>query len=173
MNVPHLSFMQKVRLMCPAWLLALILILVASAGIAYAQVTPPPALGESADVSFNGDLYRIRFTTTCAPNDPTCDCDDAINTADYDGNPINYDLTNTCIAEEDTNGDGIFDQPQDMNGNGVADIVDPDWDGGDGTSAESLVNMLTGILSTYDAWGMLAPHFEENPVDQSRDIWVH
>ncbi|MCB9148245.1 MAG: VWA domain-containing protein [Caldilineaceae bacterium] len=173
MNVPHPSFMQKVRLMCPAWLLALILILVASAGIAYAQVTPPPALGESADVPFNGDLYRIRFTTTCAPNDPTCDCDDAINTVDYDGNPISFDLTNTCIAEEDTNGDGIFDQPQDMNGNGVADIVDPDWDGGDGTSAESLVNMLTGILSTYDAWGMLAPHFEENPVDQSRDIWIH
>lgn len=173
MNVTRQNFMQKVRLMRPAWVLALVLLFIASAGIAYAQVTPPPALGESADIIFNGDLYRIRYTTTCTPNDPACDCDDEINAVDYDGNPISFDLTNTCIAEEDTNGDGILDQPQDLNANGVADIVDPNWDGGNGESAESLVYMFTAILSAYDSWGLLAPHFEENPTDQSREIWIH
>ncbi|MEZ4658290.1 MAG: hypothetical protein R2911_12015 [Caldilineaceae bacterium] len=139
--------------------------------------TPPAYLQEFTPITFNGDLYHIRYTTTCAPNDPECDCDEAINDINGDGsidNVNDYDEINACLANADTNGDGIFDAPQDVNNNGVADIVDPDWTGGgDGIFAESMAHKFTEVLTTYDAWGLDAPQMTEDPDDQARDFWIY
>ncbi|MEZ4710623.1 MAG: VWA domain-containing protein [Caldilineaceae bacterium] len=169
-------FMGKIHSKRPTWLLALVLLLTA-AGVASAQGTPPAYLQEITLVPFNSDLYHIRYTTTCAPNDPACDCDEEIDDINGDGaiDGINdYDEINACLANRDSNGDGIFDAPQDANNNGVADIVDPDWTGGgDGILAESMAHKFMEALTTYDSWGLDAPDMTVDPVDQARDFWIY
>lgn len=174
MNTIRKIFVHLTHLKRPVWVLASVL-LVATASVARAQITPPSYLGESSNVNYNGDLYRFHFTTTCAPDDLNCDCDEEIDDADSDGSITgnDWDLPNACLAEVDTNGDGILDAPQDINNNGVPDIVDPGWTGGGEGIAESLAHRLTAILDTYSAWGLRAPYFDEHPIDQSRAIWIH
>lgn len=161
----------------PLFWLFVTIFLVVAAGIAYAA-TKPAFLTESTIISADGGLYEFWFTSTCSTGDPDCNCDTNFdNDSDGDGILDEDTISESCIADTDADGDGVLDTFQDVNLNGIPDLVDPDWSGGgEGTGLfESLANRLPDILDVFiNDWGLRDPHLIINPPhDLTRDLWIH
>ncbi|MEZ4661066.1 MAG: VWA domain-containing protein [Caldilineaceae bacterium] len=163
----HRSLSRQPRI----WL-AVAVLFISVLGVALAA--PPAYLTERTFWEAQGAFYELWYTSDCSSGDPDCDCDSA-NDLDTDGDgTFDADSPNTCLAE-DPDGDGVFDTIQDLNLNGVPDLVDPDWTGGNPTTGvqESLANRQKDVLGVFiGEWGMRQPNFMIDPGDLFGDFWL-
>lgn len=163
---------MSARLLALAFLAAL-LVALALVVVSLAVDVRPAFLDTSID-SDEAATYEFWYTLTC-PSETGVECECGAGTHEQD-----------CIATVDSDLDGIDDQAQDINdldgdgvpdGNGVPDVIDPDWhESGPGIIESALYRMVRATERFVDEWGFDPPYwvdFDANEVLTHRPVWIY